>query len=152
MFLVDTYLLLESAISRISPQWVPRSSLSCGKGFLLFHMHQNGFHTLILKLFELSVGYCDEVSLLFVSFNAFFLAFILVVWTGVLWQAALFSLLPPHLLKISEATKLTANALSPLASWVYAKFYPFNYSSRISCWLLLFIVLITFCSSISISM
>ncbi|XP_048501993.1 DNA repair protein RAD4 isoform X2 [Beta vulgaris subsp. vulgaris] len=38
-------------------------------------------------------------------------------------QAALFSLLPPHLLKISEATKLTANALSPLASWFHQHFH-----------------------------
>lgn len=33
-------------------------------------------------------------------------------------QAALLSLIPPYLLTISEDTKLTVNALSPLINWV----------------------------------
>ncbi|GAB2211080.1 hypothetical protein Drorol1_Dr00016371 [Drosera rotundifolia] len=38
-------------------------------------------------------------------------------------QAALLSLLPSHLLKISECTKLTVNALAPLVSWFHSNFH-----------------------------
>lgn len=38
-------------------------------------------------------------------------------------QASLLSLLPLHLMKISEATKLTANALIPLVSWFHQNFH-----------------------------
>ncbi|XP_021728088.1 DNA repair protein RAD4-like [Chenopodium quinoa] len=37
-------------------------------------------------------------------------------------QASLLSLLPPHLLKLSEVGKLTANALTPLVSWFHQNF------------------------------
>ncbi|XP_021713910.1 DNA repair protein RAD4-like [Chenopodium quinoa] len=37
-------------------------------------------------------------------------------------QASLLSLLPPHLLKLSEVAKLTANALTPLVSWFHQNF------------------------------
>lgn len=38
-------------------------------------------------------------------------------------QAALLSLLPPHLLRISEATMLTAKALIPVVSWFHQNFH-----------------------------
>ncbi|XP_021854747.1 DNA repair protein RAD4 isoform X2 [Spinacia oleracea] len=38
-------------------------------------------------------------------------------------QASLISHLPPHLLKLSEATKLTANSLTPLVSWFHQNFH-----------------------------
>ncbi|KAL9241453.1 hypothetical protein vseg_015565 [Gypsophila vaccaria] len=38
-------------------------------------------------------------------------------------QAALLSLLPSHLLEISEATKITVNALTPLVSWFHRNFH-----------------------------
>ncbi|CAO2827709.1 unnamed protein product [Amaranthus hypochondriacus] len=38
-------------------------------------------------------------------------------------QAALLSLLPPHLLKISETSQLTANALTPIVSWFHQNFH-----------------------------
>ncbi|KAF5960405.1 hypothetical protein HYC85_001614 [Camellia sinensis] len=38
-------------------------------------------------------------------------------------QASLLSLLPKHLLRISEVTKLTVNALAPLVSWFHNNFH-----------------------------
>ncbi|GAB2299113.1 hypothetical protein Dimus_033185 [Dionaea muscipula] len=38
-------------------------------------------------------------------------------------QGALLSLLPSHLLRISEVTKLTVNALTPLVSWFHSNFH-----------------------------
>ncbi|CAK9175615.1 unnamed protein product [Ilex paraguariensis] len=38
-------------------------------------------------------------------------------------QASLLSLVPPHLLKIADGPKLTANALAPIVNWFHSKFH-----------------------------
>ncbi|WJX23708.1 hypothetical protein P8452_12901 [Trifolium repens] len=44
-------------------------------------------------------------------------------------QASLLSLLPAHLLQLSNVTKLTSKALNPLLSWFHDNFHVKNYTN-----------------------
>lgn len=74
------------------------------------------------------LGSVTFVSIVYIVHNLH-----LIFGNEILWQASLISHLPPHLLKLSEATKLTANSLTPLVSWVNDHVYVFSCLLLIIC-------------------